>query len=161
MLACWWVGWVCRLHGCSFPGAGVLLMVCEAGPKAKAGSLVGPSQSQGWCGLLVGGLCLQAMELQFPGAGCSPLVDETCPESRAGSLVGKPGDSGAGSAHCLWSCIPRSLVVGPWGVLGLVPVQWCVGPGPGPSAAQGHVQGRLWVQRLLRQSVSWWVGLCP
>ena len=76
-----------------------------------------PATPRAGAGLLVCGLCLQAMGLQFPGAGCSPLVDETCPEARAGSLVGKAGDSGAGSAHCLWSCIPRSLVVGPWGGL--------------------------------------------
>ena len=40
---------------------------------------------------------------------------------------------------------PRSLaVVGPGGPSSILPVSWCVGPGPGPSGGQGYVHGWLW-----------------
>ena len=51
-LACWWVGWVCKLCVCGFLVSDVCSLVGEAGPDAKAGSLEGRAMSRGGYGLM-------------------------------------------------------------------------------------------------------------
>lgn len=41
-----WAGSVCRLQGCSFPWACLCLLVADAGPKARAGSLGSGAKAQ-------------------------------------------------------------------------------------------------------------------
>ena len=73
------MGWFHRLLGSGIPGNGVCLLVCEAGPKARAGLLlVRPSSSKS-----LGGDHL--------------LMGEVGPKARTGSLLGGAGDSGAGA----------------------------------------------------------------
>ena len=74
-----------------------------------------------------------------------------------------PGPRGSGAVACLLVCGAGSWCLwlqGP-GVPCLVPVHWCVGLGPGPSDGQGHVQGWLLSQGILRQPVCWWVVTLP
>ena len=83
--------------------------------------LVGPGQEASGCRTLEG---LKAVLAHWwvktgPGANASPLVGRV---------------------------MSWGLVAGPWGVLALVPVHWCVGPGPGLSDGHGCVQGQLWAQ---------------
>ena len=46
------------------------------------------------------------------------------------------------------------------GVLGPMPVQFCVGPGPGLCGGQVHVWGCCGLRRPWRQPACWWLGLC-
>ena len=85
------------------------------------------------------------------GVGVCLLVGKTGPESRTGSLTGRARDPRA----CV--CPLGSLAVEPWGRV----QHCCVGPGPGPSSGQGHVQGQLWSWWALKKLVYWWEGLCP
>lgn len=41
------------------------------------------------------------------------------------------------------------------------PAHWCLGPDSWSSSGQGHVQGCLWAQKVLRQPICWWVVLDP
>lgn len=47
VLACWWMGWVCRLQGYGFSGAANCPLVGEAGPEARNGSVVGGARYSG------------------------------------------------------------------------------------------------------------------
>ena len=64
-VACQWVGQVHRLWGCSFLAAGVCPLVSEAGPKTRAGSLMGRARAQPVSG--------QALACQWVGCGHSLL----------------------------------------------------------------------------------------
>ena len=72
------MGWFHRLLGCGIE-AGVCLLVCEAGPKARAGSLVGGTRD--------------------PGAGACPLVGRV---GNQGLWLEGPG--GPGSSSCALVC---------------------------------------------------------
>lgn len=65
------------------------------------------------------------------------------------------------SAHWWVQIGPRFSNCGALGVLGLVLALWFVGLSLGPSGGEGHVQGQLWAQGPLSQTVYWLVVLCP
>lgn len=64
-------------------------------------------------------------------------------------------------AHCCMDLGPR---VSGYNVLWVpitVSAHWCLGPGSWSSSGQGHVQGWLWAQKVLRQPICWWMELHP
>lgn len=65
--ACWWVSYIHRLGGCSFPGADVHSLVCEAGPKARVDLLVTRARNSGL------NSCNCSVELGSSVSGCRAL----------------------------------------------------------------------------------------
>ena len=128
---------------------------------------VGPVPDSPSCrvwGILKLGLACWWMNLGpvSPRAGVGLLEDEAGPgySRLAGGKVRSSGDSESGACP---------LVYGSWSsglwlqchVAITMPAHWCLGPDSWPSSGQGHVQGWLWAQKVLKQPICWWVVLHP
>ena len=91
VLACWWVGWICRLRGCGRPVSGVYLLVGEAAPKARAGSLVGGARDSGTWQRASTYPLIESQDIWLqgpggPGSSACPLVN--------GAWIGPSGGHG-------------------------------------------------------------------
>ena len=153
------MGWVSRLWDVGFLEGSVCPLVGKPGTEARTGSPVGRAGDQ-----LVPRQDLacwsvgQIHRLQ----GCSFLVAGVCPLVRLVPRLEQvswrvgPGPRGSRAEDC--PLVGRARSWGLWlegpglgeVVSCLAPVHWCMWPGPGPFGGQGHVQRKLWAQRVLR-----------
>ena len=150
-------------------------LICEAGPQARSGWLMGRARASGTLGL-VPPHCWVEPSLGIPGCqGPTSPESSACPLSPSLEPV-HPGGHGLVQAHCrleglfsycvylaapdlscstqdIFSCSRWDLVSRPgieprppaWGVWGLS--HWTTGEVP--------------AQDILRQPARWWTGLCP
>ena len=140
-------------------------LVGEAGPEAGEGSLVSRVRAQLVPGQMLACLCMDCVH-RLQGYSCPEaffclMVGEAGPKAREGSLVGGPWILGLLPAHWYVELSPKVSGCRALGVLCLLPAHWCVEPGLRCSCGQDYVQERLWTQRISRQPICRWVGLCP